>query len=136
MTAMSNDDQSVYTYQEPKAPDRTAITSDAKTWGMLCHLSAFAGYVIPFGNIVGPLIVWQLKKDEYEFVDDQGKESVNFQITITIATIISAVLFIVLIGIFLLPVILLFDLIMKIIAAVKASNGERFRYPLTIRMIN
>ena len=55
---------------------------------MLCHLSSLAGSVIPFGNIVGPLVVWLIKKDEYAFVDDQGKESLNFQISITIYTVV------------------------------------------------
>ena len=134
---MNNDDQNVYTQQEPAAADRSQVTSDAKTWGMLCHLAGFGGYVVPvIGNIIGPLIVWQLKKDEYEFVDDQGKESLNFQITMTIAGVVAFMLIFVIIGIFLLPVVMLFDLVMKIIAAVKASNGERFRYPLSIRFIN
>jgi uncharacterized Tic20 family protein len=121
---------------QPNDPyDGEELDSEAKTWGMLCHLAAFAGYVIPFGNIFGPLVVWLIKKDQSAFVDYHGKESVNFQLTITIAAMISAFLCLVLIGLILLPVVLLFDLIMKVIAAVKASNGERFRYPLSIRFI-
>ena len=63
-------------------------SSDERMWGMLCHLSTFAGYLVPFGNISGPLIVWLVKKDEYAFVDDQGKESLNFQISITIYSLV------------------------------------------------
>lgn len=109
--------------------------SDAKTWGMLCHLGALAGYVIPFGNIVGPLIAWQIKKDTSEFVDYHGKEALNFQITVTIAMFVSILLILVIIGIFLLIAIPIIDLVLVIIAAVKASNGELYRYPLTIRFI-
>jgi len=109
--------------------------SDAKTWGMLCHLAALAGYIIPFGNIVGPLIAWQIKKDTSEFVDYHGKESLNFQITVTIAMFVSFILFLVLIGIFLVIAIPIVSLVLVIIAAVKASNGERYRYPLTIRLV-
>ena len=50
------------------------VTQEEKTWGMIAHLSALAGFVIPFGNLIGPLIVWLIKKDTMPFVDDQGKE--------------------------------------------------------------
>ena len=111
------------------------VPGEAKTWAALAHVSAFAGYLVPFGNIVGPLLIWLFKKNEFEFVDDQGKESLNFQITITIAIILAGFSILLLIGILLLPLVLLFDLVMIIIAAIKASNGERYRYPLTIRLI-
>jgi len=68
-------------------------------WGMFCHLSTLCGYVMPFGNILGPLVVWLIKKDEYPLVDDQGKEALNFQISITIWTVIAAILCIIIIGI-------------------------------------
>jgi uncharacterized protein len=132
---MSNDDQSVYTHQEPAAPDASAISSDAKTWGMLCHLSTLAGAVVPFAHIIAPLVIWLMKKDESAFVDYHGKEAVNFQITITIAYIVTIILIFVLIGLLLLPALLIFDLVVTIIAAVKASNGEYYRYPLSIRFI-
>ena len=57
---------------------------DERMWGMFCHLAALAGFIIPFGNIIGPLIVWQIKKEEFPFVEDQGKESLKFQISIFI----------------------------------------------------
>lgn len=103
--------------------------------GMLAHLSALAGFVIPFGNIVGPLVIWLIKKDGSPFVDDQGKESLNFQITITILMIVSAILIIVIIGILLLPLVGLLSLIFIIVAAVKANGGERYRYPFALRLI-
>ncbi len=58
----------------------TMNEKDARTWAMLCHIGAFAGYIIPFGHIIAPLVIWLIKKDESPFVDDQGKESLNFQI--------------------------------------------------------
>lgn len=65
----------------------------ARTWGMLCHLTALCCWVgVPFGNIVGPLIVWLIKKDETPLVDEQGKESLNFQISISIYAIVAAIL--------------------------------------------
>jgi uncharacterized Tic20 family protein len=134
LITMSIDDQPIDTSHEQPI-QASELISDAKTWGMLCHLSAFGGYVFPFGNIVGPLIVWQIKKDEYEFVDDQGKEALNFQITITIAVLVSVILCFLLIGFLILPAILLFNVVMKVIGAVKAGSGERFRYPLSIRLI-
>lgn len=109
--------------------------SQERTWGMICHLSALAGFIIPFGNIIGPLIVWLIKKDESPFVDDQGKESLNFQISITIYCIIAAILILIIIGIFLLIGLGILALVLIIIAAVKANSGEKFRYPLTIRLI-
>ncbi|MHB0940046.1 MAG: DUF4870 domain-containing protein [Armatimonadota bacterium] len=121
-----------------------ATSQDERTWGMLCHLAAFAEFLgIPFGNIVGPLIVWMIYKDRYPFVDDQGRESLNFQISITIYffalsvfTAISALLTIGLSLIVFIPVLLvvgLGQLILTIMAAVSANNGTPYRYPLTIR---
>jgi uncharacterized Tic20 family protein len=106
------------------------------TWGMLCHLSALAGFVgVPFGHILGPLVVWLVKKDEYAFVDDQGKEALNFQISILIYTVVSAFLILMCLGIVLLVLVQLFNFVMIIVASIKASNGEKFRYPLTLRLI-
>ena len=109
--------------------------SDERMWGMLCHLSTFAGYLIPFGNIVGPLIIWLIKKDEYAFVDDQGKEALNFQISVTIYSFVSIILLFVIVGILLLPAVIVFGVVMTIIAAIKANGGEYFRYPLTMRFV-
>jgi hypothetical protein len=110
-------------------------SSDERMWGMLCHLSTFAGYLVPFGNILGPLVVWLVKKDEYAFVDDQGKEALNFQISITIYSLVSGVLILALIGIPLLIAVILFSVVMTVIAAIKANGGEYYRYPLTIRLV-
>jgi uncharacterized Tic20 family protein len=108
---------------------------DARLWGMLCHLSALAGFIIPFGSIIGPLVIWLIKKNESPFVDDQGKESLNFQITVIIAAFICGVLMLILIGIFLLIALGITTLIFIIIASMKANNGEAYRYPFAIRFI-
>ncbi|WP_416925739.1 DUF4870 domain-containing protein [Ottowia sp.] len=81
---------------------------------MFAHLSALAGFIIPFGNLLGPLIVWQLKKNEMPFVDDQGKEALNFQITVTLALLVSLLLIFVLIGFVLLPIVGLVALVLAI----------------------
>jgi uncharacterized protein len=110
------------------APDRT--------WDVLCHISALAGFVVPFGNILGPLILWLIKRQEMPSVDAHGKEALNFQISVTIYMAVAAVLMLVIIGFFLMIGIAVAAIVLVVIAAVKASNGELYRYPLTIRLVN
>jgi len=112
------------------------LNKDARMWAMICHLSALAGLVVPVvGCIVGPLVVWQIKKEEFHFVNEQGKEAVNFQISMLIYGVVAALLIFACIGTFLLPAVAIFDLIFLLIAAVKANDGYHYRYPLTIRFI-
>lgn len=118
------------------------LSNDEKMWGMICHLSALAGLIIPFGNIIAPLIVWMIKKNEMPFVDEQGKESLNFQITTTVimfvAIVVAIVLTFVVIGFLLLPLIGLAGLgllIYVVIGGIKANNGEHFQYAFNIRLI-
>lgn len=106
-----------------------------RTWAMVAHLVALAGFIIPLGNIIGPLVVWLIKKDESPFVDDQGKESLNFQISITIYCLVAAILIVIVIGIFLLIGLGILAVVLIIIAAVKANSGEKFRYPLALRLV-
>jgi uncharacterized Tic20 family protein len=110
-------------------------SNDERLWAMLCHLSTFAGYFVPVGNILGPLIVWLVKKDQYPLVDDQGKEALNFQISVTIYLVISVVLCFVLIGFVMLIALAIFDLVVTIMAAVQANSGVYYRYPMCIRLI-
>jgi uncharacterized protein len=111
----------------PRPPDRT--------WDVLCHVSALAGFIFPFGNILGPLIIWLIKKQELPSVDAHGKESLNFQISVTIYMLIAFVLVLILIGIVLALAIAIGALVLIVVAAIKASNGEFYRYPLSIRLI-
>ncbi|MCR9261089.1 MAG: DUF4870 domain-containing protein [Pseudomonadaceae bacterium] len=108
---------------------------EVRRWAAATHIAAIAGYLIPFGNIIGPLLVWQLKKEDGQLIDDQGKESVNFQITVSIAMLISAALTLILIGFLLIFVVGLGALVLVVIAAIKANDGEAYRYPLTLRLI-
>ncbi|MDD5644576.1 MAG: DUF4870 domain-containing protein [bacterium] len=109
---------------------------EINNWAMFCHLSALSCYIgIPFGNIIGPLVIWLIKKDEMPFVSEQGKEALNFQISMTIYAIISAFLMFVIVGFFLLFAIVIINLIFVILAAVKVSKGESYKYPLAIRFL-
>lgn len=108
---------------------------DETMWAMFCHLSTLLGFVFPFGNIIAPMILWQMKKDEYPLVDDQGKEALNFQISMTIYVLIAVILVLMAIGIVLLIALGLFDLIVTVIAALNAANGQKYRYPLSIRFV-
>jgi len=113
------------------------LDSETRTWGMLCHLSALAGYFFPMGWLIGPLVVWLIKKDQIPFVDDQGKESLNFQLTILIAGVIVLILALVTCGvgaILGIPLAIV-DIIFPIIGAVRANAGEYYRYPFNIRFI-
>lgn len=109
--------------------------SSAKNIAVLCHLGGLAGYIFPFGNIIAPVVLWLLKRDEHPYIDEQGKEAVNFQITVAIYAIVAAVLVLLLVGLLLLAAVAVFQVIMVIVAAVRASEGERFRYPLTLRLV-
>lgn len=125
--------------QAPEPPEPAPVSAagpdkDSRQMAMFAHLSALVGFLIPFGNLIAPLIIWQMKKDD-PFVDAQGKEAVNFQITVTIAGIIAAVLTIVLIGLLLLPVIAIGSLILVILAGIKANEGENYEYPFALRLI-
>ncbi len=112
------------------------LNQDEKTFGMLAHLTALAGFIIPiFGNIIGPLVIWLIKKDQSAWVDKQGKESLNFQISITIYAIISGILTLILIGALLLIAVGIFSLVMIIIASIKVNDGLDFQYPLCIRLL-
>jgi uncharacterized Tic20 family protein len=106
-----------------------------KMWAMLCHIGALAGFIIPFGNIIAPLVIWSMKKADSPLIDDQGKESLNFQISISIASIVAWILIVIVIGVPLLVALGIFDIVMIIIAGIKANDGEKYRYPVNIRLV-
>jgi uncharacterized Tic20 family protein len=108
---------------------------DVRQYAMLTHLSALLGFVIPFGSIIAPLVMWQARKTD-EFIDDQGKEALNFQITVAIAAIVCFLLTFVLIGLLLLPIVAIGALVLIVIAGLKANEGERYRYPFVWRIID
>lgn len=119
----------------PPPPPAGTPSAEERQWALFAHLSALVGYIIPFGSIIGPLVIWQIKKNEMPFVDDQGKEALNFQITVAIIAIICLVLVLILIGILLLWALALANLVFIIIAALAANNGQAYRYPFAFRFI-
>jgi uncharacterized Tic20 family protein len=123
-------------FAAPPAPVAAgALSNDAKLWGMLCHLSALVQFVGP-PSILGPLVIWLVKKNEIPFVDDQGKEAVNFHLTVYIAVLVlSPTICLGGLGIPLVGIVLLAGLVLSIVAGVKANNGEFYRYPFAIRFI-
>ena len=106
-----------------------------KQWALICHLSGLCGYLFPFGNLVVPIIIWSMKKDEMPMVEAHGKEVINFQISFTIWAIVSAVFIVLFIGVMMLVAVAILQLVFIIVAALKADRGELYRYPLTIRFI-
>ncbi|KAA0988585.1 DUF4870 domain-containing protein [Pseudomonas sp. ADAK2] len=110
-------------------------SQEVRQWAMFCHLSALLGIWIPFGTLIGPLILWQMKRESDPFIDAQGKEALNFQITVAIAATLSFFLMLVVIGFFLLGLIAIGALVLTIIAGVKANEGVPYRYPFTWRVI-
>jgi uncharacterized protein len=125
----------------------TPSTETTRGWEVMCHLSSLVGLLgVPFGNILAPLVVWLLKRHDSLGVDAHGKESLNFNISWSIYWLVAGavvgILCIVIIGLALVPVLIVGGIvgwismvILTIIASVKASNGQIYRYPLTIRFL-
>lgn len=109
-----------------------------KELGIVMHLLPLVGFLlpnVPVLNLVAPLALWLFKRAESPYLDEQGKEVLNFQITISIAAFVSALLLFVCIGAFLLPVVAIALVIFSIIGAVKASEKKIYRFPLSLRLI-
>ena len=121
---------------ETTPPPPPITSSDTRTWTVLCHASALLGLFFHFlGHIFGPLIVWVVKRRDSPEIDAHGKESLNFQLSMLIYDAVAAILCFVLIGIPILIVLWLLNTVLVIIASIKASEGQLYRYPLTIRFI-
>jgi len=124
----------------PSITPAVPSTKEERLWATLIHLSGIVGaslaaFFIP-GNILLPLVLWLIKREGNSFVNDQGKEALNFQITITIASIVSALLVFLCIGVPMLIVVGVISLVLSIIAAIKANEGVAYRYPFTLRLIS
>src|SRR5205823_13953287 len=112
-------------------------TSSVRTWCVLAHATALAGFFVPWaGHIVGPLIVWLAKRTDSPGIDAHGKESLNFQLSMLIYNVIAGVLCLVLIGFAILVLLHILNIIFVIVASIQASEGKLYRYPLAIRLIN
>jgi uncharacterized protein len=126
--------------QPPQSPPGSE--SPVRTWNMLCHLSALAGLFVPFGSVLGPLLIWQIKKNEFPSVEEHGKAALNFQLTVLIAVVAGAIVAMILsficIGFLLIPVVAaigLAGLVFAVIAGLKANNGEPYRYPWSLTLV-
>ncbi|GGM10244.1 DUF4870 domain-containing protein [Pseudomonas asuensis] len=111
-------------------------SAEARRWAMLCHYSAFLWFVAPMiGNVIGPLVIWQFKRETDPFIDDQGKEALNFQLTITVATLLCWLLAWVLIGFPLMVLVGVWGFVLTVIAGLKANKGRPYRYPFCWRPV-
>jgi uncharacterized protein len=126
----------------PTSPAPAPNEKDMRMWNMLCHFGALAGFLIPFGSILGPLIIWQMKKNEFPSVDVHGKAALNFQLTVLIAAVVTGiaafVLSFIFIGLLLIPVVILIGLcglIFAIIAGLKANDGKEYNYPYSLKLV-
>jgi uncharacterized Tic20 family protein len=112
------------------------IDTRAQTWGMFCHLSALSMFMgVPFGIILGPLVIWLMKRNEIPYVDEQGKESINFQLSMILYMVVAGIMCIFLIGFALLFALIVAEIVLVIRASIKVSNGEEHHYPFAIRWI-
>jgi uncharacterized protein len=115
---------------------RTAVVDEpARTTAVVAHLSTFAGLIVPFGSVIGPLAVWLTRRDRDPFIDQAGREALNFGITIALYGSLLLVAALMLIGIPLLVVGVVAWVVLASVAAVKASQGQAYRYPLTLRLV-
>lgn len=127
--------------EPPPAAPAAEISVAHRQFAMFIHLSALIGFFVPFGNLIAPLILWQIKKTESDFIDDQGKEAVNFNITVLIVGLALAILTVISFGIGIiltLPAglaLCVAALVFAIIGGIRANDGERYRYPLIFRFV-
>jgi uncharacterized Tic20 family protein len=132
-------DQNPFT--EPVSTPSTAdgnpapAAKDDNLLGVVCHLLRLAGFAVPLGNILGPLILWLVKRNDSPYLDAVGKEVVNFNISWSIYMLVAAFSILALVGLLLLPLVALAWLVLVIVGAINASSGKFHRYPLTIRLI-
>lgn len=115
--------------------EKRILTETERNWSMLCHLSAFAGFFFPFGGIIGPLICWLTRKDESEWVNLNGRNALNFQLSMLLYMVLAVPLVFIVIGIPILAILSVLKVVCIILASVKAPKGELFKYPLSIPFI-
>jgi uncharacterized protein len=115
--------------------DDVVKAGQGKQWAFFLHLSLLAGFVVPLAGLVVPIIIWQIKKDEFPEIDVHGKHVVNWLITVLVYGAGGFILSFVIIGIPILIALGVICVAFPIIGAVKANNGEVWKYPLTITFI-
>jgi len=119
----------------PPSSVPSSLSQEDRNWGLIAHLSSLSGLIIPLGSVLGPLIVYLVKKDQSAFGTDCAKEALNFNITVLIAAIVCGILWLVFVGILLSVVLFFAWVVLTIIAAVRASEGTSYRYPATLRLV-
>jgi uncharacterized protein len=146
-----------YISDKPKNKTMNTREQNVRTWSMLCHISALAGLFFSLGNIIGPLLVWQIKKNELPEIEPYGKEAVNFQLTILIFNIIAGIVVAGILGYgfgfgslwrspfaflgggfglgVIISIINFVAWVLAVIAGLRANNGEFYKYPVAIRFI-
>jgi uncharacterized Tic20 family protein len=125
------------TMETTQPPPVSASSADVRTWNVLCHASALLGFFFPWaGHIIAPLIVWLVKRGDSPEIDAHGKESINFQLSMLVYSIISAILCLILIGFVLLAILHIVNVVLVIIASIRASEGKFYHYPITIRFLS
>src|SRR5690606_3140980 len=112
------------------------VTDDERTWAAFTHLAGFLGFMVGPLAFIGPLVLWLMKHEESPFVDDHGREALNFQISMWIYGLLAGILMFCLIGLVIAPVLLVVYVVSMIVAAVKANRGQYYRYPITIRFLS
>lgn len=127
----SRDDDDDDDYDREELSPRQ-LEKKAREWGMMLHLSLLAGHAIPFGGIIVPIVIWQSKKDELPRLDRHGKNAMNWLISSFIYTLICVALCFVFVGFVLLPILIVLHFVFPIIAAMKATEGRVWKYPLAI----
>src|SRR5215475_7495207 len=121
---------------EPEASAPAPPTENERTWGMLAHLSALAGLVMPLvGIVLGPLAVWLARRDDSAFVAEHAKEALNFNLSVLLGAIACMLLMLVFVGFLLGSALFIFWLVMTLVAAIKASEGQVYRYPFSLRLV-
>jgi uncharacterized Tic20 family protein len=118
-----------------ETPGAAAVDPQVRNTAVAAHLSTFAGLVLPFGSVIGPLAVWLTRRDRDPFIDQAGREALNFGISIAIYGLVVLVAALMLVGIPLLIAGVISWVVLASLAAVKASQGQSYRYPLTMRLV-
>lgn len=108
---------------------------DARQWAMFLHLSLLAGCVVPYAGFVAPIVIWQVKKDEYPELDQHGKAALNWILSLLVYSLIGFLLACVYIGVFILIALAIASIVFPIIAGIKANEGVLWPYPLAIRFL-
>lgn len=124
------------TLQPLESKTLTTESPEEKNWALVSHLSGFAGYLVPFGNIIAPLLIWKMKEAKLPFASSQALEALNFQISFTIYAFVAGLSIFILIGLILLPLVVIAGIVFTVIGAINASEGKAYRYPFNLRLIN